>query len=79
MPNYGAEIICPFFVTLYDNKNSYRIVCEGAEGGINTILQFHTKQAMNEWRYRYCLTFHYGFCPYAGMIQKQYEQEDIQQ
>nr|DAO29442.1 MAG TPA: hypothetical protein [Caudoviricetes sp.] len=31
---------------------------------------------MNEWRHRYCLTFHYKTCPYAKALAKQYEQEE---
>ena len=76
MPNYGAEIICPFFIALYDTKNSYRNVCEGLCPEASTAIGFRQKQAMNEWRHRYCLTFHYKTCPYAKALAKQYEQEE---
>lgn len=74
MPNYGTYAICPYFTTEDDTV----IKCEGivALDGIDTrtFMRFRSKKNKEQWRGMYCETYQYLKCPYADILDKQFNE-----
>lgn len=64
----SSEVICPF----YHNEDGASLYCEGVteDGTAHSI--FRSGESKDRHKQRYCLTYEYGFCPVARMVEQKY-------
>ena len=74
MPNYGTIAICPYF----QSEDAIHIKCDGIvqthKASTEFVMRFSSKEQKKDWQRIYCETYEYLKCPYAAMIDKQWDE-----
>lgn len=75
MPNYGTYAICPYF----QSEDMLSIRCEGIvkENNSTNVMRFKNSGLKKAWLKRYCETYQFGKCPYAKVLENNYQEAKI--
>lgn len=73
MANHSGDhlVQCPYYRKNYSDK----LICEGAQNGMNICMTFPSHGAMIDYKGRFCRRSHYSQCVLAAMLDRKWQKK----